>query len=86
MRVHSAPTLTSVFSLISCLLERNLEGIVAKHRDGIYDTRRPAWVKIKNPKCTQAVGRVDLFEVTRMIAVVVCCGRLQQERDSGRNG
>jgi ATP-dependent DNA ligase len=24
--------------------ERNVEGIVAKHRDGLYDTRKPLWV------------------------------------------
>lgn len=29
--------------------ERGLEGIVAKHRGGLYDNRRPLWVKIKDP-------------------------------------
>jgi bifunctional non-homologous end joining protein LigD len=42
--------------------ERNLEGIVGKDRGGLYDTRRPLWVKIKNPAYTQAEGREELFE------------------------
>src|SRR5262249_22261085 len=45
--------------------ERNLEGIVAKHRGGLYDTRNRQWVKIKNPTYTQAEGRDELFEELR---------------------
>jgi ATP-dependent DNA ligase len=45
--------------------EHNLEGIVAKHRSGLYDTRKPAWIKIKNPNYTQAEGRVELFKELR---------------------
>jgi bifunctional non-homologous end joining protein LigD len=44
--------------------ERNVEGIVAKHRDGLYDTRKPLWVKI-NPAYSQAEGREELFEELR---------------------
>ena len=29
-------------ALYQLTCERNLEGVVAKHRDGLYDTRRPA--------------------------------------------
>ena len=44
--------------------ERNLEGIVAKHRDSMYgDGAR--WLKIKNPEYTQAVGRRKRFERRR---------------------
>src|SRR5262249_8027460 len=32
---------------------RNLAGIVAKHRDAPYDTRRALWVKIKTPTSPQ---------------------------------
>jgi hypothetical protein len=39
--------------------------IVAKHRDGLYDTRKPAWIKIKNPDYSQKEGRVELFEELR---------------------
>jgi hypothetical protein len=45
--------------------ETNLEGIVAKHRAGLYDTRKPLWVKFKNPAYTQAEGREELFEGLR---------------------
>jgi bifunctional non-homologous end joining protein LigD len=41
--------------------EQNLEGIVAKHKDGIY-TSAAYWLKIKNPKYTEAEGRRELFE------------------------
>ena len=34
----------------------------AKQRNGLYDTRRPLWVRVKNPDYTQAMGRVELFE------------------------
>jgi bifunctional non-homologous end joining protein LigD len=52
-------------ALYQLTCERDLEGIVAKHRNGIYDTRRPAWIKIKNPDYTQKEGRVELFEELR---------------------
>ena len=46
-----------------CALD--LEGIVAKHRDGIYldgTTGRTSWMKIKNPEYPQVVGRDALFK------------------------
>ena len=46
---------------LSC--ERDLEGIVAKHRDGPYDTLKPAWIKIKNPDYSQKQRRQELLEV-----------------------
>lgn len=39
--------------------ERNLEGIVAKGRMSVYSEH--GWLKIKNPKYTQAEGRHDMF-------------------------
>ncbi len=46
----------------ACKLD--LEGIVAKWKDGQYiaDNKRSTWVKIKNPKYSQAEGREELFE------------------------
>jgi ATP-dependent DNA ligase len=43
--------------------ELDLEGIVAKWKDGRYvtDNRRSSWVKIKNRAYSQAEGRSDLF-------------------------
>ena len=42
----------------------DLEGIVAKWKDGCYiaENKRSTWVKIKNPKYSQAEGRKELFE------------------------
>jgi bifunctional non-homologous end joining protein LigD len=52
-------------ALFKLTCERDLEGIIAKHRDGLYDTRKPAWIKIKNPEYSQKEGRVELFEELR---------------------
>jgi ATP-dependent DNA ligase len=40
-------------------VERKLEGLVAKRRMSVYTEH--GWLKIKNPKYTQAVGRHDMF-------------------------
>lgn len=45
------------------ICERNLEGIVAKRRTSIYAEH--GWLKIKNPKYTQADGRHDMFTAFR---------------------
>jgi bifunctional non-homologous end joining protein LigD len=44
--------------------EWDLEGIVAKWKDGWYiaDNKRSTWIKIKNPQYTQAEGHDELFE------------------------
>jgi ATP-dependent DNA ligase len=47
---------------------QDLEGIVAKRRDGVYDPEAPTWAKIKNRAYSQAVGRRERFE--RMRAAV----------------
>jgi bifunctional non-homologous end joining protein LigD len=47
------------------ICRRDLEGIVAKRRRGIYKNNGTGWLKIKNPKYSQAVGRHDLFERKR---------------------
>jgi len=41
--------------------EKNLEGIVAKHRSSLYDASAK-WIKIKNPTYTQTERRHELFE------------------------
>jgi hypothetical protein len=41
------------------VVERNLEGMVAKRRMGVYAEH--GWLKIKNPKYTQVEGRHDMF-------------------------
>ena len=42
---------------------RNLEGVVAKRRMSVYAEH--GWLKIKNPKYTQAEGRHDMFTAFR---------------------
>lgn len=49
---------TDFFQIIC---QKDLEGIVAKHRDSRYD-KSARWIKIKNPAYTQAQGRHELFE------------------------
>jgi ATP-dependent DNA ligase len=48
-------------TLYKLTCERDLEGIVAKHRDGLYNANKPAWIKIKNPNYSQKEGREELF-------------------------
>lgn len=43
----------------------DLEGIVAKARDGWYDPERTSWVKILNEKYSQRAGRAELFRKRR---------------------
>jgi bifunctional non-homologous end joining protein LigD len=43
------------------ICSRDLEGIVAKRKLGIYKNNGLGWKKIKNPKYSQAEGRPDLF-------------------------
>jgi len=40
---------------------RDLEGIVAKRKSGLYREDRQGWLKVKNPTYSQAEGRHDLF-------------------------
>ena len=49
--------------LFELACERDLEGIVAKHRGAPYslDPTRTSWCKTKNPDYSQAKGRHELF-------------------------
>ena len=50
----------------------DLEGIVAKWKDGRYDPTRPtSWIKIKNAAYTQIVGRERLFEKRKPLAAAI---------------
>ena len=49
-----------------------LEGIVCKRKDSPYRlTERPSryWIKVKNARYSQAEGREELFEKTRVNAL-----------------
>lgn len=45
---------------IACNMD--LEGIVAKFKHGKYTAHETTWVKIRNPRYTQIVGRDELFK------------------------
>ena len=42
--------------LFHAICERDLEGIVAKAAQGLYQPAKTTWVKIKNPNYSQAAG------------------------------
>jgi len=49
--------------LFDLVCQRDLEGIVAKHRYSRYmEADNPAWIKIRNRNYTQMIGRDELFE------------------------
>src|SRR5215472_7103998 len=48
--------------LFRAVCDRDLEGIVAKRKDGLYKPEETSWVKIKNPRYSQMEGRRELFE------------------------
>jgi len=54
-------------ALFQAACQRDLEGIVAKWRNGRYpsDGVSTSWVKIKNPAYSQMTGRRELFEARR---------------------
>ena len=47
--------------------ESDLEGVVAKRRNGLYTPEETSWVKIRNARYSQMEGRRELFE-RRVIA------------------
>ncbi len=50
-------------ALFELACRADLEGIVAKQRDGAYDvTHTTTWVKVRNPAYTQIIGRDKMFE------------------------
>jgi bifunctional non-homologous end joining protein LigD len=57
--------------LYEAACEWDLEGVVAKRKDGLYvPTRTRTWAKIKNPHYSQVKGRKELFEGWRSCALV----------------
>lgn len=48
--------------LFRAVCEMDLEGIVAKRKDGLYTPAETSWVKIKNPPYSRIEGRRELFE------------------------
>jgi ATP-dependent DNA ligase len=50
--------------LFELACERDLEGVVGKWAQGIYqdDGRSTSWVKVKNPNYSQVEGRAQLLD------------------------
>jgi len=55
--------------LFRAVCDQDLEGIVAKRRDGLYTPEETTWVKIKNARYSQMDGRRELFEKRRSTVV-----------------
>ena len=51
-------------ALFRAACERDLEGIVAKQKDAPY-SESVRWVKIKNPRYSEAAGRQEQFQRRR---------------------
>lgn len=57
-------------SLFRIVCERDLEGIVAKWKGGLYlPNEKTSWIKVKNPHYSQVIGRDELFERNHDAAV-----------------
>jgi bifunctional non-homologous end joining protein LigD len=54
--------------LFEAVVARDLEGVVAKHKDGLYTPEATTWVKVKNPRYSQGEGRRELFAQRRGVA------------------
>ena len=48
--------------LFDAVCASDMEGIVAKMAEGRYSPEETTWVKIKNPRYSQAEGRADFFD------------------------
>lgn len=66
--------------LFRIVCDQDLEGVVAKRRDGLYTPEATTWVKIKNPRYSQAEGRRELFERRRAAGVWQCGSKLGEEK------
>jgi bifunctional non-homologous end joining protein LigD len=51
--------------LFQAICDRDLEGIVAKHRLGPYEPRPVTWFKVLNPNYSQKRGRREMFDKFR---------------------
>jgi bifunctional non-homologous end joining protein LigD len=51
--------------LFEAAVERDLEGVVAKHKQGLYRPEATSWVKVRNPRYSQGEGRRELFTSRR---------------------
>jgi bifunctional non-homologous end joining protein LigD len=52
-------------ALFEAICAKDLEGIVAKHRDGPYTSAPMSWFKVLNPTYSQKRGRREMFDKFR---------------------
>ena len=55
--------------LYRAVCDMDLEGVVAKRKDGLYTLEQTTWLKIKNPRHSQMDGRRELYEKRSTAAV-----------------
>jgi bifunctional non-homologous end joining protein LigD len=60
-------------NLFRVICERDMEGIVAKQANGAHTPEATTWVRIKNRRYSQAVGRHDFFGRRRENATWLRC-------------
>jgi hypothetical protein len=72
--------------LFQAVCQRDLEGIVAKAAQGLYQPEKTTWVKIKNSNYSQAAGRRDFLDVRRKPASRFGKTPLSLARMSDENG
>jgi ATP-dependent DNA ligase len=48
--------------LYKAVCSKDLEGIVAKHKQGPYTSAPQSWFKVINPNYSQHVGRREMFD------------------------
>jgi ATP-dependent DNA ligase len=53
--------------LFRAICDKDLEGIVTKHRRAPYSARPQSWFKVLNPDFTQKRGRRELFDKFRKV-------------------
>jgi hypothetical protein len=51
--------------LFEAAVERDLEGVGAKQKNGLYTPEATTWVKVRNPGYSQGEGRRELFRARR---------------------
>jgi len=74
--------------LFELVCQRDLEGIVCKHRLSRYvvEDGNPAWIKVRNRRYSQMIGRDEFFERRHEAAVAPEFGWGICDRAAGAGG
>jgi ATP-dependent DNA ligase len=60
--LYAHHVLANGIALFEEIFQRDLEGIVAKRKSGVYKDDGKDWMKIKNPNYSRAEGRHELLK------------------------